>query len=197
MRTMHIPVRALVASIGTVAAVAGVSYGALALAGVDFGRSGSAEPSPVGDSDKYITDNRDRLALCVQSEIPGTASQTEARGAVEAALTEVSQDAAWIKKELSTPSPIVTEGCPSTPGIFLPEVPAVKQPSYYRVHVFVMALNELQKAFGDQPVRRTAEEKLCGGDFCWEVTTGIYLSPDELSNTDLVSNALRDGVGLR
>ena len=55
------------------------------------------------------------------------------------------------------------------------------------------------RAFGDWPLRTDAEEFLCEGTTDWdcaEVTTGLYLTPEEVRDPDTLKRHLMIAFGL-
>ena len=68
-------------------------------------------------------------------------------------------------------------------------------PSQYRTFVFVAPMGNLYREDGSR-FHITPQEYLCHNDACAEVTTALYLTPDELSNPGVVASHLTAAVGL-
>ncbi len=101
---------------------------------------------------------------------------------------------------------MVDTGCPAPPTItdsrynanYRSGAPTQSTtPSRYRLFVFVAPSDQLAQAFPRQPkTRETPQEVLCTGHACVEVTTAVYLTPEELTNQPVLLRALVRGVGL-
>lgn len=151
-----------------------------------------------------LSRTRDRLALCTQPVSGARATAAQARTAVAGALATTPEVARL------APGAVVEAGCPTTPYLLRPGARApvgrpsgdptmtrVDQPSKYRVFVFVLPQPEIDRLFGRTSLRRVAEEYLCEGDSCAEVTTGVYLSDAELQNGQLIRTRLEEALGPR
>jgi hypothetical protein len=69
-------------------------------------------------------------------------------------------------------------------------------PSQYRVHVYLLPQDQATNIFGNSPLRSTVQEMLCEETTCGEVTTGLYLSPQELQNRQFLKAVLERAIGL-
>lgn len=208
--------RAALISVAGVMAIAGVTYGALTAVGIDFGRGGSAEEEVTQQKGTHLAEKRDRLAICVQSagfapEGAGLALELSAKSSLESALVEVTKHRLWERFRTTEPQPIVDIGCGVEPAIYNPDVSffddeppqsfletrgrQVTQPSYYRVLVFILSTDEMNRLLGEPPFRLTTEESTCSGDSCAGVTTGLYLSPEEISDIALITDNLEKALG--
>ena len=54
----------------------------------------------------------------------------------------------------------------------------------------------MTQAFGDRPLPTTAQEVLCTGDTCYEVTTALYVTPEVLNDPPRLAYYLTHGIGL-
>jgi hypothetical protein len=174
-----------------------------------FGLPGGQEPSDTLVSNGLLAASRNQLAVCVHAAAGASFGADEARTRVQAALTDVIRDPLW-SGDAKTGLPVVDIGCPSEPYLLQPgvsyggkpigdpSVQAVETASPYRVFVFVLPPAELSRIFGDtgSSIRVEPQEFLCEGDVCAEVTTGLYLSPEELADPDFLEGWPRKTLGL-
>jgi len=123
----------------------------------------------------------------------------------------LSSDPVWVEHHLSDPPPTVQAGCPTTAAFLIeggggPAIAddlfsvvgrAVTQPSYFRIHVIVLPQEDIDLIAGDAPWSRlTAEELVCEGHTCHEVTGGVYFGTEDVLDVGFVAAALADAIGL-
>lgn len=166
-------------------------------------------PSPSRASSALLAPNRAALAACVAGVGPAAVAVPTARQRIEQALTGLSQQPVWGKAGLAVVPRVVDIGCPSEPYLLQPGVtwedgvpitgagPRVETASSYRLFVFVLPPDELSHVIrGRHDIRTAAQELLCRGHQCAEVSTGLYLTPDEVSNNAFLQEWLAKGLGL-
>ena len=68
-------------------------------------------------------------------------------------------------------------------------------PSYYSVFIFILPASEIQTVTGGG-ARVASQEKMCSGQMCREVTAGLYISQEELSDLNFFTNLIEDAIGL-
>ncbi len=168
----------------------------LVTATVALGLPGGSQPSSEPSPGALLTSSRDRLAICIQSAADAQFNMAEAQLRVQAALAELSTHPKWSTLGLAGLPPAVDAGCPTAPYLLQPGVavkggkptgdPATQQvvdPSKYRVFLFVLPPPEIERIFaGPTSLRMVPEQFRCQGHTCFEVTTGLYLSPAEVQN---------------
>jgi hypothetical protein len=169
------------------------------------------------DNDSYtntsrlLAENRDRLAICIDAVDVAPEYASTVRSAVERTLPKFALTSAWARRDLSNPAPHIDEGCPeptmyawakdaaSTPqpyGFFARRF-RDEDPSYYKVHVYVLPEKPVDRLTEVYGLPLAAEEFSCSGDSCRQVTTGVYLTPESMSNTEFVSDLLARAIGLK
>jgi hypothetical protein len=199
-------------SLVLIAAVAGVTLGVTTLLGVTFQGSGEAQPAPPTEfgGGFLLTTNRDHLAICVEAVGLQTAVLdevgTEAKANVEAALVEVAKHPLWERARSDVGTPTVDAGCPSDPPPFFEgeskapiedlRTERVTQPSEYRMFVFVLAPDQLVRLMGGGQLRHWAQEMICLGDDCTEVTTSLYVDSNEVRDMAAMTSILTEALGL-
>ncbi|HSH80694.1 MAG TPA: hypothetical protein VLA19_19375 [Herpetosiphonaceae bacterium] len=166
------------------------------------------QPGHAAQPNSLLTAGRDRLAVCVQP-LSGAISPDEARAPVEAVLPAALQHPWWVADGLA--APVVETNCAPTATPFLLQPGAtsilgkpsgnfnsldVTQPARFRLFVFVLPQTQIRAIFGDSPYRVAPQEFLCREHQCSEVTTGIYVSPEELRDAAFLKLALQRGLGL-
>jgi hypothetical protein len=155
--------------------------------------------------------DRDRLAICVQPVAGAGVTPQEARSLVEGALSAVAQHPNWAPAGLAIAAPTTEIGCPTGPQLLQPGVafdgkaslkngerstPQVARASRFRAFVFILPDGQSSQLFANTARRTAAQEILCAGKVCAEVTTGLYLSPPELRDPQVLRAALERAIGL-
>jgi len=191
--------------IAAVAAAAAIVTGAVVLA-----LPGGDDSTDTLVSTGLLAASRERLGVCVQG-VAGVAVDTDkARKQVQAALGEVTSHPLWEAGVAGNQPPIVGQGCPSQPYLLRPGVsyggkpigdPAVQRvdtASAYRVFIFVLPPQKLTEVFGDPQtaIRVEPQEFLCEGEVCAEVSTGLYVAPQELADSGFLKDWLNKALGL-
>lgn len=178
---------------------------ALAL-GVSYRWSGVAsghEGEHLDPTTALLTNNRPGLKICVQSLLPGVEATAVQRQAT-ARMADVSKHPDFSRSGLARQPVTIDTGCPSGPTIASPGyargdkigAPAiVKEPSPYRLYVFVTSAEQVAQAFAWQP-HLTPQEMICDGGRCVEVTTALYLTPQQIADASVFARSLTQGVGL-
>ncbi|MEX1195013.1 MAG: hypothetical protein WED85_08145 [Dehalococcoidia bacterium] len=200
--------------VGGTAAVALLIFLILTVGGVDLREEGTAQESGGFTGDLLIWSGRQELAVCV--EVAGSAKNeqqvvaSEAVESVSPALLIVSQDEAFTASErlqTAASSVVVEAECPGDAQLDCPAYPydppilcpdgyeIVKEPSKYRVFVYVVSDADLEQILGGATQRRGGGEHLCSGDSCSEVTSAVYVSVNELNDTQVLAGILREGLG--
>ena len=189
----------------------GAALGAAALAG--DGDSGPADESAGRGSALtltngfLLTENRDRLAICVQAAGVDPSLEPVARDNIEVALEEVARHPYWEPAGFADlPPPLVVAGCPSGPRLPdkvqssfpIADIRAefVSLPSYYRIFVFILPPAELRWLIGGSTLRQTSYEDICSGDVCHEVTIAVYVDSDEATDVEALVPILAENLGL-
>jgi hypothetical protein len=196
---------------------AAVTFGTLSALGVTFGGGGEAQevqdvatatagapsdaPSVLVHSALQVS-NRDRPAVCVDAVDTEETLETIAASVVEAALPALVEHPTWDRTDYATKPPtIVEQGCPTGPALYsadnsnvsnLFEVRSrfVVTASYYRLHMFVVSTEEMNRLGGREAFRFSSEESVCSDDGCVPVTQGIYVSEEDLADQAFITNLL-------
>jgi hypothetical protein len=164
-----------------------------------------------------MTDNRELLAVCVQA-FDFSDNATIAASAISdltAAFQRVRENPLWAKAApnptIAASPPELALGCPSPPAVYDAQAgpsfgdnvsenvgrPA-EQASPYALHVYILPHEEIQRIVGGRNnFHGGTEEVICYGDQCFGVTTGLYFSPEELADMELVVQNLNFALGLR
>lgn len=171
----------------------------------DPGRPGGSEYVGL----PMFTANRDRVAVCVQA-IDVDIAESFARDRIEVALADAMENPSWERVGLPGANPRVDVGCPRPPAAFAPDVrtvrtgkglyldsPPVKEASYYLIFAFVVPPGKRGEFFGSERPVTTEEVFKLSIDQLSGVTTGLYLTADEVNDRQFMVNCLMDAVGLR
>jgi hypothetical protein len=186
--------------------------------------TGEPRPSATPASEKtrevgglLQTANRDHLALCVEAVnvANALAIETAAVPRVQDAVDKVMEHPDWAKIARApglaeAPAQIVS-GCVSPPVALDPEAGpvftefvvdhvgrSVDQASPYLFHVYILPAEEIFRIVGpSENYHWGAEELICYGDDCEPVTWGLYFSPDEVEDPDLIAREIEFVIGLR
>jgi hypothetical protein len=216
----------MVGSLALVGAVAGLTYTSLNSVGVEFGDLSSSQPSPDAtqptnenspqanpDLVRFLAPNRDHLAICVHVENGSETTAREAAHALRGAISQLRETPVWMKYDLSNPEPEVSEGCPhestmrdflSAPGAtavpftyFARRIREGSTPSVYRAYVYIVPEHQVARLTEVYGLPLSAEEMLCEGHACAQVTTALYLSPDHLRDSSRVADLMASALGLK
>jgi hypothetical protein len=185
---------------------------AIVLIGASVARS--KQESQIGTTPLGVG-TRDRLAICIQPAEGLTLGKDEAASAVQAAFPEVEMNPGWaVYAPYAVGGPQIDLGCPTVPAFFRPTdnsyppssptsrpgrlaATVVQSPGPYRTYVIVLPDARLSAVLvSDLLGRRSAEEDMCGGASCAEVTSGIYISESEFRNPSRLAAALVVGLGI-
>jgi hypothetical protein len=187
----------------TLLVFAGALGGAILLASTMLGES--SPPTQIKEG-LLSTTNRDRLALCVQAVGVDSALQAEAKSHIEKLLPQLEQHPNWALSGLEdTPPPVVDDGCPTADAALLrpgadvkggAPGSAVAEPSPYQAFVFILPQSEIDRLFEGWPLRSVSQELLREGDVGLPVTTGIYMSIEEIRSPSFLSDTMVKGIGL-
>lgn len=166
---------------------------------VTGGGAGMPTPASGRVGSALLTANRDHLAICVEGIGAAAHNTADAQRRVEAAMLRVVQHPNWVRAGLAGVRWAVDAGCPGEPFLLEPVtlvengVPIyglpqrVDEASRYRLFVCLLATDELARVIhGDAGVRTAPQENLCMGHQCFQVTTGLYLTRQELDDEDFL-----------
>lgn len=164
-----------------------VAIGAIILVGASVARS--KQESTVGTTPLGVG-SRDRLAICIQPTEGLTLGNDEAIAVAEAAFAELEKHPGWpVYAPYAVGGPQVDLDCPTVPTFlrlvdssFPPSTPTtrpgrsaatvVRTPGPYRTYVVVLPDARLTVLLvPDLLGRRSAEEDMCEGASCAEVTS--------------------------
>lgn len=179
-----------------------LAFGALAV--VWYGWSGesddadttvqNASPTPQSTrsaiSVRLGAPNRDRLAICVDVVGEGDYLRFIATERVRQALGKVSEGGPYW---FSEPQPVVDAGCPQEPALDSDLGRFTESPSFYSLWVFVVSNDHLDR-FG-RTSGFTEEEFMGEGDVFWGGTEGLYMTPQEMCDEELIASALAFHLG--
>lgn len=154
-----------------------------------------------------LASNREELAVCVEV-IDGTSQvtlQTLANNVNIALDQQISAHPRWSELGYDKFPNRVDASCPTAPYLLQPgaahpllpgsekaevPVPMVEVPSPYRIHLYVVFSEEIMQAFGASDLRSAPQEMLCDGTQCFEVTSALYLTPEETMNSEILKDRL-------
>lgn len=161
----------------------------------DDGAAGQADYRYVGGF--LLTSNRSELAICVDTIDVDQSVAGAAISSIEEVWPLVEAHRTWAKVASQyTARQRVDPGCPDTPVIVGPRATS-EPPSQYRVHVYVAQSNLVYNAPELRNGRLTSEQELCFEDDCLQVTTGLYITPEEMPNIPLMAAYVEQSLGLR
>ncbi len=134
-----------------------------------------------------LTSNRLNLQVCVDSVDVDSALAVQAAEAIEASWPTVMAHELWSSVASEYTDPQVSTSCPGSPIISHTRRAVVESPSIYRVHVYVAPPELIASSPELRTARLTSEENFCFDDDCSQVTTGLYIQPEEITNANLVA----------
>lgn len=154
-----------------------------------------------------LTNDRDNLEICVESKVPSVATQKAERIIDKLVKEKVTEHKKWNKLYGSYDFE-VTSNCEIEPYLLQKgaEHPIlsgnnnpgriVEKANPARVTVHIVPEKEKNSHFGDSKLLTAPEEIICEKNQCFEVTTGVYLSPNELANISKVNKGLLQALAL-
>lgn len=191
-----------------------IGLGALTVLGQQGPIGGQPEHGPIDTRTGLLARGRDRLLICVQGVGSVSSVAPTARQRIEEALSAVAgQHPNWNPAGYGRVARAVQIGCPMDPHLLRPGVEYVngrpgpanageralqaQTASPFRLYVFVLPPDDLTRVIrGEFNVRTAAQEVLCDDGRCAEVTTGLYLTPGDLTNAPLLQEWVAKGLGL-
>jgi hypothetical protein len=148
---------------------------------------------------------RPNLELCVEN-LDGTPASQRALGKITAAFNQVKLHPSFHDAQLDRGTgPAIVAGCPSRATILSstwtgPKYGAsdtiTQEPSEFHTFVFIVPQATVDAKFGSMYPRLTTQETVCMDHACGEISTAVYITPEELENFDVLKRSLSWGVGL-
>lgn len=180
-----------------------VAVAAWGVAGYRLTQGVSPLAQPVNSA--LLTSNRSSLSICLDSKIAEISNET-LRLLVDLTLQRVKQHPHFAAAGLSSGMPRVSVGCPGPARILMPgfdwesgyatgQPLAVTQPSEYRTFVFLVPRKQATHR-GGYVFHNAAQEMLCDHSGCSEVTSALYLTPEDIATPDSAVPLLTKSVGL-
>ncbi|ACZ43619.1 hypothetical protein Tter_2732 [Thermobaculum terrenum ATCC BAA-798] len=161
--------------------------------------------SPTSVDSLLLSSNRSGLAICVDSKTAAI-SDDDLRRDIQDAMMQLKAHPHFVSAGLAVAEPRIDISCPGPARMLDPNfdletgmIPGqsdvVTDPSQYRVFVFLVEKEVVAKANG---YREYPQETWCpqGGDACGEVTTALYLTPEDLTLPARLERLLTLAVGL-
>ena len=198
MLGINVRLWSVVASLGVVAIVAGATLGVLTLLDVTFQGESEAQVGEFStlSASPLLTDNRDRFAICIDTDGVQSAVQDSAKTSFETAFAYAESDPSWARAGLDIGIPRVDIGCPAGStvfdsaarlttgkfGLIAHNAPVVDVASIYRVFIFVVSERVLMDSFGDGYPVATQEYLATSRDERSPVTMGLYVTPGQLED---------------
>jgi len=160
------------------------------VAGLNVGSRVSPDQMENSPPNRFLSANRDELAICVESEVPSRPA-TEVASSIRGAASELEADEDWAA--LTGGEPVeVAVGCQSSgdwSDLRPVQVPPGEAASAFRLHVFV--IDDVRTvAAGASEFRVFAREVELHGSEQVEVSTGLFLSPEQAADTEYLAEAL-------
>lgn len=161
-----------------------------------------------------LTKNRSKMIVCVEnvsSNRGKDVSNEKNVKKIEKQIQKLSNENKRYKEVYYDSVDVeVTAGCSFTPFLNDPSNShplygggsgdrVVEQPSKESLGIFIVDQDVIDKNFAKAPNRWSPEELICEGHECFEVTKGIYLTPDEIediNNDKMLFQELLYGFGL-
>jgi hypothetical protein len=170
-------------------------------------------PGKVRTDSGLLVPNRDRLSICVQASSGIASMQRDVRARIEQLLPAVEQHPNWSRARYNQVPRSVVAGCPGDAHLLRPGIEyidgrpgpssagerplQVEQASPHRLFVYILPQAELARIIrGQLNIRIAPQETVCEGFACAQVSTGLYVSPEELHNDAFMRDWLAKGLGL-
>lgn len=154
-----------------------------------------------------LTKNRSTVEICIDSFVPDVANE-KGKKLVEQVMTNtVTKNPKW-NADYRQYDFVVKSTCNVTPyllkkGTFHPVLSGepdpgrvVKTASTSRVTIFIVPQQIKEKHFKNSKILTSPEEMLCEEDNCYEVTSGVYLSPQEFYTPGTLEVGLNQALAI-
>lgn len=166
------------------------------LAGCGWAQIGGGDGTGRRHGEEQRLRPSNQLTICVDALGDVENVELEAVRTVDTILkTKVAEHEFWDQGFPQFRPPEIDAGCP-----FDPDVGGtgrrVDNPSYHSEAVFIVSQDEMDRIEWAPGWLMTSEEFTCSGDACGEVTGGLYLSPDALSDPPFLTDMLEKAIGL-
>jgi hypothetical protein len=160
-----------------------------------------------------LASNRETLGVCVEivDDVDLVTAQSLANTVNFLLDNQIPSHARWSELGYENFQVQVDAGCPTDayllePGAahpLLPDsqkakipVPIIEVPSLYRIHLYIVSSALIKQVFGEADLRSAPQEMICEGFECFEVTSALYLTPDEAVNVEILRDRLERVLAL-
>jgi hypothetical protein len=159
---------------------------------------------------------RDRLRVCVDVASLDPSARPALAVRARQAFALLQSEPIYARAGFSGAPFVVDERCPSPPVLLESgerdpkmggnplAVPRVEEPSVYQLFAYLVPAPEVNRMFGPSPLRwhRYPHENVCvpwpgHGQECLEVTTEVYVTPEEAADVERLRERLAEALGLR
>lgn len=191
-----------------VPALALVFAAVLVAGGVFWSTKDSESETAERVNSPLITGDRDRVAVCVE-DLREKANDSDREELFEQAIAAVEKRPEWPRANLDGVGTSVSFGCRATPYLLsegirfenggfveMDNFGATDKPSQFRVMVFILDDEQIDRMFTDSPLRTATQESVCSDGVCAEVTSGLYLKASETEDPALLEQRLAEAIGL-
>lgn len=173
----------------------------------DIGSS-QGRPAEIDLRTGLLTTNRSSLKLCVNSEVAAV-SNAALQAVTQTALTRIATHPRFAADGFARSAPLVEAGCPGSARIAEPGFDprggysdhggiVVNQPTQYRTYVYVVSDGQLAPlaGYGHQRVPREVYCPPSSPDDCAAVSTAVYLTPGDLSDSNKLVREIMGALGM-
>lgn len=167
-----------------------------------------------------LTSNRDKLSICIDTDksVKDRVDIVHTANKVKRLIkTEIPNLQYWPETDYGKYNIKVTRNCPNEPYLLKSQarhpilatndpqntspIPIVEHPSPHRLHIYVVSQETMGKMFeGNEQLHYSPEEILCtlhdSAEHCSEVTTALYMTPENLISDEYLVTEIGKGLGL-
>lgn len=151
---------------------------------------------------------RNGAAFCVQAFGVSTTFEAQAKSQIDEILPELAMFETRFPGVGDLVPDGVVLGCPTRPAYYDPDLRygegrylshvrglTVGEEGRYTMYFYIVPEREIARMSGPEGWRYAPQERACFGDYCAGATLALYLSPDEISNTWLITHWLYEMLG--
>jgi len=166
-----------------------------------------AHAHPTFSGNMLLVNNREELAVCVKvlSGEDVAVPETLSNDVTSVLKQQLPSHPRWSELGYDQFPIQVDVGCPTTAYLLQPgsahpllpgaakaqiPVPRVEIPSLYRIHLYIVSEEVIKQVFEGADLRNAPQEMICEGHECFEITSALYLTPEEAMNAEILRNRL-------
>jgi hypothetical protein len=162
-----------------------------------------------------LADSRTEMAFCVDTQSFGANSKAQdlnidhLKVNILSLFDSIKQNSSWEEQGFSGLNLRIDNDCPGYPYLMKPgaahplftndhaPIDVLEVPSNYRIHIYLAPSDVITKFFAGTNLRSAPQEMICSEHECYEVTTAIYLTHEELLQQEGIQRHLEQVLAIK